>query len=211
MGDPGVISHFDAFEGPNEYAFLSNFYVGQPLRFRGLPFASGEHLFQAFKARTTADREAVRTCATPAEAKQQGKHTLRLRPDWERVKYDAMRLVLAVKFARAREEGPLLLATGDALLVEGTMWGDRVWGVDLKAGRKAFEERADAADGPALSTAWAGPAWDPGAPWGESPGRNWLGVLLMARRAELYAEIRGFGKVDTTELFKFVTDVPKPS
>lgn len=205
MGDPDVISTFDTFDGPHPYAFLSNFYVGaQPLMFRGLPFLSGEHLFQAFKARNAADRETIRMSPTPAEAKANGRHMLRMRPDWERVKYDAMRLVLTVKFQRLREEGPLLLATGDALLIEGTTWGDRVWGVDLKAGRKRVAE--EGAGGLGLD----GP-WEPGEPWQESPGRNWLGVLLMARRAELYAEVRGSGKPDSTELFRFVTDVPKSS
>lgn len=193
MGDPAVIS---AFEG--EWAFLSNFWVGaEPLRYRTFQYASGEHMFQAFKASSVADHARLADSGTPAEARANGKHYLRLRMDWERVKFDVMRLVLRAKFQPGREECALLLATGDALLVEGTMWGDRTWGVDLKAGRQALVERLASAP---LSGDWrpvgggAAPvehAWEPGEGWELAPGLNWLGVLLMARRAELAAELRG--------------------
>lgn len=204
LGEPGVISYFDSFEGPNEYAFLSNFWVGAaPLWFKGREYPTGEHMFQAFKARTRADHERIAATRTPAEAKQEGKHMLRLRPDWERVKYDVMRLVLATKFRLDREEGPLLLATGDALLVEGTMWGDRVWGVDLKRGRQEIE------DSWSRSGQGVHPEWEPGEPWSLSAGRNWLGVLLVARRCELYAERRTTLRPDYGEVVRYVTDVPR--
>jgi ribA/ribD-fused uncharacterized protein len=204
MTDPTVISYFDSFEGPNEWAVLSNFYVGpEPLLFRGRAYRTGEHLFQALKATTKRDHDAVQGCATPAEAKQQGKHMLRLRPDWERVKYDAMRLVLEAKFRLGREEGPLLLATGDALLVEGTMWGDRVWGVDLKRGRLSWCE--DNGEIPANA------AWEPGTPWDYSPGRNWLGTLLMARRCELVAQqVDPRRRLGYDETEQYVLTLPPP-
>jgi ribA/ribD-fused uncharacterized protein len=208
MGDPPVISYFDSFEGPNEYAFLSNFYVGSPLHFGPYTYASGEHMFQAFKATNKADHLKIARTGTPAEAKQEGKHYLRLRGDWERVKYDVMRLVLATKFRLNREEGPLLLATGDALLVEGTMWGDRVWGVDLKAGRAGREQlgaHARATGAQVNDSA----SWDPGEPWHLSPGRNWLGTLLVARRCELYAQQRGTLSLDYSEVVRFATSVPR--
>lgn len=180
MGLPDVISYLDEFEGPNEWAPLSNFWQGPPIQFQQFAFPTGEHFFQAMKARTRADFLRVLACPTPAEAKQQGKHMLRLRPDWERVKYDVMRLVLACKFRIGRDEAAVLLATGDALIVEGTTWGDQVWGVDLREGRKG--RGGEARDGE---------PFEPGECWQVSPGRNWLGALLMARRAELVAEQRG--------------------
>jgi ribA/ribD-fused uncharacterized protein len=180
-----VISYFDDFEGDNEWRFLSNFYVGAPLAYRSRTYASGEHMFQAFKAVNAADHDMINAGKTPGEAKANGRHYLRLRPDWERVKFDVMRVVLRTKFAPGREEYALLAATGDALLIEGTNWGDRVWGVDLKAGRKHWEEVDARHPGGTPRD------WDPGEPWVQSPGRNWLGVLLMARRAEIVAEMRG--------------------
>lgn len=185
MGDPLVIANFDDFDGPNEWRFLSNFYVGEPLAYRQRTYLSGEHMFQSFKARTPEDHDKINRAATPGEAKANGRHYLHLRMDWERVKFDVMRVVLRTKFQQGREECALLLATGDALLVEGTTWGDRVWGVDLKRGRAEVED--------SWKRAGRGehPEWDSGEGWEAAPGRNWLGVLLMARRAELVAEMRG--------------------
>lgn len=195
MADSTFIS---AFTG--EWAALSNFYVGEPLRFRGRAYASGEHMFQAFKAQTRGDHEMLAASASPAEARANGKHMLRLRPDWERVKYDVMRLVLAMKFCEPREERTILLATGDALLVEGSTWGDRVWGVDLKKGREAVGAHRTEVVDPA--------AWEPGEGWEAAPGRNWLGALLMVRRAELYAESRGVPKFSYLDVARFTMDVP---
>lgn len=204
MREPTVISNFDSFDGANEWAFLGNFYIGEaPLTFRGRSYQTGEHMFQAFKARNKADHERIAGQIGPHEAKAEGRHLLRLRPDWERVKYDVMRLVLATKFRLEREEGPLLLATGDALLVEGTMWGDRVWGVDLRAGRKRWHEvhEVPTEDG----------SWEAGEGWEQAPGRNWLGVLLMARRCELLAQTRDPRTFDYRETARFAMDVPRPT
>lgn len=158
-----AIFWFDGFEGEQPYDFLSNFYQGAPIAEPGYGhlWLTGEHMFAAYKARGKKDFQRILLAADAGEAKAIGR-SIPLRGDWEEVKYDVMRWVLALKFTLAREEGQWLLGTGDRLLVEGTYWGDQVWGVDLRQQPAA-------------------------APW-ESPGRNWLGALLMARRAELRAE-----------------------
>lgn len=158
-----AITDFDDFDGPNPHAFLSNFYVGSPIQGPGLgsavSYPTGEHFFQAFKTFEHASFNAIVGAASPGQAKAMGR-SVRLRADWEAVKYDVMALVLRCKFTLERAEGQLLLDTGDALLIEGTAWRDRVWGVDLTTGTYPLA----------------------------SPGRNWLGTLLMARRAELRAQ-----------------------
>lgn len=161
--EKSVIFWFDGFEGDQPYDFLSNFHLGEPLveQDYGYQWMTGEHMFAAYKARGRRDFDRILNAADPGEAKAIGR-SIALRGDWEEVKYDVMRWVLAVKFDLDRAEGQWLLETGDRLLVEGTYWGDKVWGVDLRQQPAA-------------------------APW-QSPGRNWLGVLLMARRAELRAE-----------------------
>lgn len=175
MGVPDVVAYFDTFEGENEWAALSNFWQGTPLHLGPYAYATGEHMFQALKARNKTEHNRVMSAATPAEAKAYGKRMLSLRPDWEHVKLDVMRLVLRLKFAPGREEGGHLLRTEDAYLVEGNTWGDRVWGVDLREGRKylAIQQNCQPED------------VAPEEAWPFSPGLNWLGVLLMARRAEL--------------------------
>lgn len=141
----------DRFEG--QHGWLSNFHTHR-LMFGGVEFGSVEHLFNASKSLDRTEREHVRAAPTPAEAKRRGRRVT-LRPRWdEQVRYDAMRMTLRAKFEdpelRAR-----LLATGDALLIEGNRHHDQHWG-DCNCD----EHRA----------------------W---PGRNHLGRTLMAVRAEL--------------------------
>lgn len=76
-----------------------------------------------------------------------------LRPDWELVKVPVMCEVLAAKFT-SPYLASWLRSTGSALLVEGNYWHDQEWG-DCYCGRAQC------------------------AP----PGRNMLGLLLMAIRA----------------------------
>lgn len=149
------IEYFDSFEGPNRYDFLSNFYPST-LHFRGGVYPTGEHLFQAFKARDLATHDNIRWAKTPGQAKTLGRQ-IELRPDWENIKYDAMRVTLWYKFAPKSKLAEMLLATDDAMLLEGNTWNDTVWGASKTT----------------------------------LVGRNWLGHLLMARRAELASgEIR---------------------
>lgn len=197
MGVPDVISYLDSFEGDNDWAALSNFYQGEPIHYGPYVFATGEHFFQAMKATNRRDLLKVVACATPGEAKAEGKHMLHLRPDWEYVKLDVMALVLSEKFAPGRAESAVLLASGDALIVEGNTWGDQVWGVDLKKGRLL-----------AVATGQEN-AFEPGQPWHFAPGRNWLGRLLMARRAELVAAMKGEA-FDYEQVAAFARWTPPP-
>lgn len=143
------IEYFDSFEGPNQFAFLSNFYESR-FSLLGHVFKTGEHAFQAYKAKSIVEFNRVKRMPTPGEAKGYGRR-MPLRSDWEIVKYDVMRVVLWAKFQRETEMAWDLMATGQALLVEGNTWNDQVWGVRKDTGQ----------------------------------GRNWLGTLLMVRRAEL--------------------------
>ena len=115
------MNKIDSFSGP--YRFLSNFYPA-PVLLDNVLYPSTEHAFQA--AKTTGDRSAFLK-GTPTDAKRLGRRVA-LRPDWEAIKIDVMLDLLRQKF----NGGGLrtkLLATGDAELIEGNMWGDRFWGV----------------------------------------------------------------------------------
>jgi ribA/ribD-fused uncharacterized protein len=146
-----LIDWFDDFlddeEWTNPFAFLSNFHEGtsiehspaidrliyEPIRPGVRPVLSwptGEHAFAALKASRVEDFNAVANADDPGEAKMLGR-LLDLRPDWEEVKHAVMAAVVASKFARGTELADRLVATGDARLVEGTYWGDEIWGVDL--------------------------------------------------------------------------------
>ena len=108
-----------------EHAFLSNFYLCSVL-YNGITFTNTEAAFQAQK---TTDPEQQKAFAdlSPAKAKSAGRRVT-LRADWENVKFQIMYEVCRAKFTQHPELAKMLLDTGDALLVEGNHWGDKVWG-----------------------------------------------------------------------------------
>ena len=114
----------DRFRG--EYAFLSNFHRA-PFHWRGNEWPTAEAAFAASKTHDEHEQERIRTAPSPAQAKRLGRR-VDLRPDWERVKDDVMLSILLAKFAVPALRN-VLLATGDAELVEGNTWGDAYWGV----------------------------------------------------------------------------------
>jgi len=141
----------DRFVG--EHFFLSNFHVG-PVVMDGVVYRSGEHAFNAGKTTDPTESAWVTDADTAGEAKRRGRRVT-LRPGWDAaIRFDVMRSVIAAKFA-VEPMRSALLATGDALLVEGTTWHDQVWG-DCTCPKHR--------------------AW---------PGANHLGQMLMAERAAI--------------------------
>lgn len=118
----------DRFEG--KYRFLSNFYQHKFTSLTGERWQSGEHAFQAAKLTPGLSRRLylqIKQAASPGQAKRLGRQ-VPLRPDWEEIKVNIMRNILRAKF-RDPELREMLLATGDAALVEGNYWYDTFWGV----------------------------------------------------------------------------------
>ena len=112
----------DLFRG--EYAFLSNMYECS-VTYGGLTFRSSESAFQAQKD----PARAAEFATVPGKsAKWLGKRVV-LRSDWEEVKLALMEEILRAKFTQNLDLKEKLLATGDRLLVEGSTWNDRFWGV----------------------------------------------------------------------------------
>lgn len=111
------------FDG--QYDFLSNFYPS-PIFYEGIVYPTNEHFFQAMKTLDIDTRKAIAAAPTPGAAKRMGRH-VPLRPDWEKIKVDVMRLGLILKFTDA-ELAEKLVATGDEELVEGNWWHDQTWG-----------------------------------------------------------------------------------
>lgn len=115
-----VITVFDG-----NFAFLSNFYPS-PITISGETYPTVEHAFQALKTYDVEARRMIAAAPTPGKAKAMGRAAV-LRKDWEEIKEDIMLICLRAKFniPELREK---LLATGDAYLVEGTVWHDNEWG-----------------------------------------------------------------------------------
>jgi len=117
------------FYNQNEkpYGCFSNF-SKHGITADGKYWATSEHFFQAQKFAGTPHEERVRLTPTPKAAAELGRdRSLPLRTDWEMVKEEVMRRALYAKFTQHPDLGSLLLATGNAELVENTQ-GDIYWG-----------------------------------------------------------------------------------
>lgn len=114
----------DHFRG--DFAFLSNFFPST-FRYEGHTYPTVEHAYATNKTLVESERDVVRRAKTPGEAKKLGR-SVTLRPDWDKIKINLMREFIRLKF-----ENPLLremlLATGEADIIEGNYWNDRFWGV----------------------------------------------------------------------------------
>ncbi len=120
-----MTAKIDSFLG--EYWFLSNFSSSLVI-YNSMPCSTVEHAFQAAKTLDVQKSQIIALAPSPHEAKRRG-CIVELRPDWEQVKVNIMRLLLTQKFFTRSLLAQQLLATKDAELVEGNHWGDRFWGV----------------------------------------------------------------------------------
>lgn len=114
----------ESFTG--QYRWLSNFWPSSVL-LDGRYYATVEHAYQAAKTVDSTERSTVALADSPGRAKARGRKVT-LRADWDLVKLRIMEELLVQKFA-TEPLSTLLLATGDAELIEGNTWGDRFWGV----------------------------------------------------------------------------------
>jgi ribA/ribD-fused uncharacterized protein len=112
----------------DEYGCFSNF-APYPLELDGKRWPTSEHYFQAQKFEDAQHQEAIRRQKSPLIAARMGRdHKKKLRRDWESVKVLVMRQAVRAKFSQHDDIRAILLATGNAQLVEHTendaYWGD---------------------------------------------------------------------------------------
>lgn len=111
----------------DKYGEFSNF-APYPIMIEGKTWPTSEHFFQAQKFSGTSHEEEIRLAKSPMIAAQMGRDRKRpLRPDWETVKDDIMRQALYAKFVQHPSLKEMLLATGEASIVEHTK-NDSYWG-----------------------------------------------------------------------------------
>jgi ribA/ribD-fused uncharacterized protein len=128
-GSQAAMKHVIQFYSvSDEYGEFSNF-AAFPIKLRGKLWPTSEHYFQAQKFAGTEHAEGIRTTRSPMIAARMGRDRKKpLRRDWESVKDDIMREAVLAKFTQHPDLLKLLLATGDAHLVEHTprdaYWGD---------------------------------------------------------------------------------------
>ena len=105
---------------------FSNF-SPHPIHIKDRTWPTSEHYFQAQKFAGTDHEETIRQAKSPMIAARLGRSRAHpLRPDWETVKDNVMREALWAKFTQHPNLKSLLLATGEAELVEHT-GNDAYW------------------------------------------------------------------------------------
>ena len=112
-----------------DYGWLSNF-APYPIELDGQRWPTSEHYYQAQKSPSDAEwMEEIRHHERPYDAWRMGRNAEHpRRPDWDAVKDEVMRAAVRAKFVQHEELRRLLLATGDAQIVEHSpidnYWGD---------------------------------------------------------------------------------------
>ena len=158
--------HTQKVEGVADRSCFSQWFERR-FELAGTSYRSAEHWMMAQKARLFSDTEALRQildAATPSEAKALGRAVHQYDDAaWAKRRFEAVVEGNLAKFGQHADLRALLLATGDAVLVEAAP-RDQVWGIGLGA---ANPKAADPA------------SWR---------GQNLLGFALMAVRERLRAE-----------------------
>jgi len=95
----------------------------------GIIYNSVENYYQAKKSSNLSDWLRI-SKLTPSQSKREGRK-LKLRFDWEDVKYSVMMKALKIKFALHPQQRKLLLDTGDDIIIEWNNWNDKEWGVTI--------------------------------------------------------------------------------
>lgn len=132
-----IMKRIEGFNG--EYRFLSNFFPLQVGHIREWDesFKTAEHFYQAEKFRHTNIEywQKVIDAPTPGKAKKyarEGEDAGHAKPDFMKRKIQWMGYTLSKKFDLSNKIGSnlaiMLMATGEAELVELNNWGDRFWG-----------------------------------------------------------------------------------
>jgi ribA/ribD-fused uncharacterized protein len=109
----------------NSYGYMSNFYSATMFLW-GRWWRNVEAPFQAKKADNESEYEEIWLAPTAREAKILGRK-VKMRPDWESIKYDIMMECVLTKFLHNKDLLKQLLLTEDEELIEDSP-SDYVWG-----------------------------------------------------------------------------------
>ncbi len=122
-----MTDRIEFYRSGDEYGEFSNF-SRHPIELDGQTWPTTEHYFQAMKFSDAALQERIRAASGPGEAARMGRRFPGLRGDWETAKEGVMIEALRAKFTQHDRCQRMLLATGDAELVEHTRndfyWAD---------------------------------------------------------------------------------------
>jgi ribA/ribD-fused uncharacterized protein len=115
----------------DEYGMFSNFYVCN-VEIDGKIWKTTEHYFAAMKSFDVKIQEKIRNAPTAFSAQKMGQD-LKLRADWEQVKYEVMLKALRFKF-KLEPFKSKLLSTVDAEIFEDSPYDD-IWGTGIRGSK----------------------------------------------------------------------------
>jgi ribA/ribD-fused uncharacterized protein len=110
-----------------EYRWLSNFWYA-PIVIENITFPTNEHAYQAAKCVHMKDVITISKAKTPALAKTMG-NRVDIKPNWNDIKIDVMRVITAAKYDQHPDLKQKLLGTKGMELVELNNWYDTFWGM----------------------------------------------------------------------------------
>lgn len=121
-------SQINFYSVADAYGEFSNF-APYPITLAKKRWPTSEHYFQAMKFDDSKVKEKIRKTKSPAVAAKLGRdRKTPIRRNWDGMRVNVMRDALRAKFTQHGELTQLLLATGEAKLVEHTendaYWGD---------------------------------------------------------------------------------------
>ncbi len=119
------------YAGDNEFGCFSNFHRCN-IEIDGKKWATTEHYFQAMKANSEPDQEAIRLAASPGLAKSLASKLVIDREAWDKVKFDVMLKCLRIKFAQPGLK-EVLLKTNERPIYEDSP-SDKIWGTGTLKG-----------------------------------------------------------------------------
>ena len=125
MREENVILFYSTKDAYGEFSNFAAF----PIEIDDRTWPISEHYFQAQKFAGTEHEELIRNTPSPMAVARIGRDRKRpLRADWEEVKDSVMRKAVRAKFDQHPRLAAMLIATGNAEIVEHTendaYWGD---------------------------------------------------------------------------------------
>lgn len=107
--------------------YFFNFTIlDEPIKYGELRFYSVEAFYQAMKTLDQSEREKMSHMAPPQVKKYGGK--LKIRPNWDEIKSDVMRLGIALRFKYDSFDASKLSETASTPIVEWNRHHDIYWG-----------------------------------------------------------------------------------
>ncbi len=129
MGLNDIMNRIEFYRVSEQYGEFSNF-APFPIEIDGICWPTSEHYFQSQKFVDAELAEAIQQVPSPMIAARMGRSRNHpIRTDWEAIKDDVMYRAVRAKFIQHAGLRNMLLATGDAEIIEHTTndsyWGDR--------------------------------------------------------------------------------------